>query len=107
MAITLITGDAAQRLGRAEKWQLLSPFLIRHGGEALSYATLQSGMEYFIDDECGYIAFTTVQHPVFARQPKRIVLTDPICAPADWVKIMSRFLADNPRVVLAVISEAF
>ena len=104
MAYRTIAGREAKALGRKEKWDLLSPFLKQHGREALSYATLQEGMEYFIDD-AGYIAFTTVTHPVFARRPKRIVLSDPICAPEDYAAIVRNFVADCPSVCLGVISE--
>ena len=104
MGYRTITGPAAKSLGRKEKWDLLSPFLRQHGREALSYATLQEGMEYFIDD-CGYIAFVTVRHPVLARQPKRIALCDPLSAPADYPVILGHFLEDNPRATFVVISE--
>ena len=67
----IIEGAEAKSLGQREKWELLSPFLRQYGREALAYPTLQAGMEYFIDD-CGYIAYVTVQHPVFARQPKQL-----------------------------------
>lgn len=99
-----ILGEAARSLRREEKWGLLSPFLRQHGREALSYATLQEGMEYFLDD-CGYIAFVTARHPVFARQPKRIVLCDPLSAQADYGKIIGHFLEENPRALFVVISE--
>ena len=56
MAIQIIEAQAARSFGAKEKWALLSPFLEQHGREALAYATLQGGMEYFIDD-CGYLAF--------------------------------------------------
>ncbi len=102
----LIQARAAKELGRAEKWQLLAPHLRRHGKEALAYATLQEGMEYYID-ETGYIAFTSVSHPVFARKVKRIVLSDPVCAPENYQKIVRNFLAENPRAAFAVISEQF
>jgi phosphatidylglycerol lysyltransferase len=104
MAFKIIESAAAQALGQKEKWLLLSPFLRKHGREALSYATLQAGMEYFIDD-CGYIAYTTVRHPVFARQPKRIALSDPVCAPEDYERIIRNFLSVNPRAVFGCISE--
>src|SRR2546425_10108426 len=103
---SLVQGSAAKTLGRAEKWKLLSPHLRRHGKEALAYATLQEGMEYYID-ETGYIAFTSVFHPVFARKVKRIVLSDPVCAPENYQKIVRNFLAENPRAAFAVISEEF
>jgi alpha-beta hydrolase superfamily lysophospholipase len=103
-SVRIISGQAAKQLGANEKWELLSPFLKQHGREALSYATLQGGMEYFID-ETGYIAFTTVKHPVFSPKPKRIVLSDPVCARRDLPRIIERFLADNPRATFGVISE--
>ncbi|MEO5712207.1 MAG: phosphatidylglycerol lysyltransferase domain-containing protein [Luteolibacter sp.] len=105
MAIRIVLGEAAKSWQRADKWEALSPFLRRYGGEALSYATLQEGMEYFIDDELGYIAFNTVIHPVFARKPKRIVLSDPICSRENLTTLLGMFLADNPSVAFCVISE--
>jgi lysylphosphatidylglycerol synthetase-like protein (DUF2156 family) len=98
-------GTATQTLGAQEKWELLSPFLKRYGREALSYATLQTGMEYFVDDT-GYIAYTSVRHPVFARKTKRIVLSDPVCAPENMAKLVANFLAGNPRAAFGVISES-
>jgi len=104
MASRIITADAVKKLGREGKWEVLSPFLRRYGREALAYATLQEGMEYFLDD-AGYIAYTSVRHPVFARKPKRITLSDPICAPEDLRGIIQRFLVQDRRAVFAVISE--
>ena len=89
---------------REEKWKLLSPFLKRYGREGLAYATLQEGLEYFLD-HTGFIAYTTVRHPVFARRPKRIVLSDPVCAPENLEKILRAFLREDPRGVFGVISE--
>src|SRR5436190_2748302 len=100
----IITAEAAKSFDQKAKWELLSPFIKQNGREALSYATLQAGMEYFIDDT-GYVAFTTVKHPVFSPKPKRIVLSDPVCGRADLPKLLERFLADNPRATFGVISE--
>jgi lysylphosphatidylglycerol synthetase-like protein (DUF2156 family) len=105
MTSRTIAGAEAKALGTREKWQLLSPYLRRHGREALAYATLQQGMEYFITP-AGYIAFNTVSHPVFARRPRRIALSDPICAREDVRSLVEAFLAENPRAAFAVISEA-
>ena len=65
----VIEGEAARNLGQEEKWELLSPFLTKHGREGIAYATLQAGMEYFIA-ESGYIAYTRGRHPLLARRPK-------------------------------------
>lgn len=105
MAITKILGQEATAFGGAEKWARLSPYLRQYGRESMSYATLQDGMEYFIDDDLGYIAFTTVTHPVFARKPKRIVLSDPLCSKENLGAMMDRFLGDEPEASFLVISE--
>ncbi len=99
-----IEGAEASSFAWGDKWALLSPHLRRHGREPLAYATMQQGMEYFVHD-LGYIAFTTVTHPVFAWRPKRIVLSDPVCALEDTRALIVDFLKDNPRAVFAVISE--
>lgn len=99
-----IIGAEARALTLPDKAALLLPSLRQHGREAISYATMQEGMEYFVD-ECGYIAFVTAEHPVLARRPRRIVLCDPVCARADYPRIIGRFLADNPRALFTVISE--
>jgi lysylphosphatidylglycerol synthetase-like protein (DUF2156 family) len=100
----MILGEEAKNFGHEEKWSLLSPHLLRHGKEALAYATLQQGMEYFVHEH-GYIAFTTVIHPVFARKLKRIVLSEPVCAPENLEALLKDFLNENPRSIFAVISE--
>lgn len=99
-----ILGKEAENFDWEEKWNLLSPYLQKHGRESLSYATLQQGMEYFVH-ELGYIAFTTAVHPVFARKPKRIALTDPTCDPKDIRELVTAFLKEYPAAVFAVVSE--
>jgi lysylphosphatidylglycerol synthetase-like protein (DUF2156 family) len=100
----ILEGDSARRLGQQEKWDLLSPFLTQHGREGIAYASLQAGMEYFIG-QTGYIAYTRVQHPLFARRPKRIAFSDPICAPEDLPTLLRSFLAQDRRAAFCVISE--
>jgi lysylphosphatidylglycerol synthetase-like protein (DUF2156 family) len=102
--VRIIEGEAARSLGHEEKWELLSPFLMQHGREGIAYATLQAGMEYFIG-ETGYIAYTRVQHPLIARQPKRIAFSDPICAPEDLPALLRSFLARDGRAAFCVISK--
>jgi phosphatidylglycerol lysyltransferase len=100
----IIEGAEAKSFIQNEKWEVLSPFLRQYGREALAYPTLQAGMEYFVDDS-GYIAYVTAQHPVFAREPKQITFSDPVCAPQDYPHIIARFLTVHPRAVFACISE--
>lgn len=101
----IIEGAEARSFGQNEKWEALSPFLRQHGREALAYPTLQAGLEYFVDDR-GYIAYVTASHPVFARQPRQITFSDPVCAPEDYPEMVGRFLATHPRAVFACVSEA-
>ena len=104
MQTRIIQGTEAKSIGQQEKWSLLSPFLRRYGKEALAYATLQQGMEYFVS-LTGYLAFTSVTHPVFARQGRRMVLSDPICAEADLPRLLREFLDFAPQAAFVVISE--
>src|SRR5437868_3214863 len=104
METRIILGSEAKSLGPAEKWTLLSTFLRQYGAEALSYATLQEGMEYFINPT-GFIAFTTVTHKVFARRGVRVALSDPICAPEDLPQLLRRFVEFAGRAAFAVVSE--
>ena len=104
MEYEIIEGEAARNWDAKAKWERLSPFLIQHGREALAYATLQSGMEYFITNE-GYIAYTTVQHPVFARKPHKIAFSDPVCALTDQEQFLREFLAVNPKASFGCVSE--
>ena len=46
-----------------------------------------------------------VQHPVFARKPKRITFSDPVCAPEHRASLIRAFLAEDPRAAFGVISE--
>lgn len=99
-----IEGDDAKALGLREKWALLSPFLKLHGREALAYATLQAGMEYFVTGR-GFLAYITVTHPVFARKSKKIIFSDPVCALDDQRALIEEFRAAHPRLVFVCISE--
>jgi lysylphosphatidylglycerol synthetase-like protein (DUF2156 family) len=99
-----ILGKDAENFDWEAKWSLLSPHLRLHGSGSLAYATLQHGMEYFVH-ELGYISFITATHPVFARKPKRIVLTDPICAKEDTKALIAAFLKEYPAAVFGVVSE--
>lgn len=100
-----IEGTEAKAWSRMDKWRRLSPYLRRHGSEALSYATLQDGMEYYLEEDLGYIAYTTVRHPIFARNSKRIVLSNPICSPDHLPALLKQFIQDHRYAVFAVISE--
>jgi alpha-beta hydrolase superfamily lysophospholipase len=98
-------GKAFKELGRHEKWDLLSPFLTQYGEASTAYATLQDGLEYFVDEN-GYVAYTTVQHPVLARKPRRITFSDPVCSRVALPKLLGNFLKDNPNAAFGMITES-
>ncbi len=100
----MIEGAEARKLGSAEKWKLLAPFLQRHGREALAYATLQEGMEYYVHP-AGFVAYLHVTHPIFARRGVRVALSDPVCAPEDLPLLVRSFHQVSPRTAFAVVSE--
>ncbi|MCI0535461.1 MAG: DUF2156 domain-containing protein [Verrucomicrobiales bacterium] len=103
-ATRIIEGPEAKSFTRRQKWPLLSPFLKQYGRESLAYATLQDGMEYFVHDK-GYVAYTSVRHPVFAPRARWMVLSDPICAREDLPAVIDQFLKFRPRTAFVVISE--
>jgi lysylphosphatidylglycerol synthetase-like protein (DUF2156 family) len=105
MSYSVVTPAQAHSLSPEEKWRRLAPFLQSYGSEALSYATLQTGLEYFITPD-GYIAYTTVQHPVFAPAAKRIAFADPVCASERLPRLVEEFLALGRKAVFACITEA-
>lgn len=106
MSFRIIEAEQARCFDPQAKWAMLSPFLKQYGNQALSYATLQAGMEYFITDY-GYLAYTSVQHPVFARRAKRIGFADPVCAEKDFPRILDDFLSMDQRAAFACVSEPF
>lgn len=103
-SFTSITGSEALALTHEEKWERLSAFITNNGREAISYASLQHGMEYFVH-ELGYLAFITVKHPFLSPMAKRVVLGDPCCAEENYEAILSDFLKEYPNTVFGVISE--
>lgn len=87
-----------------EKWKVLHPFLKKYGDGAFSYATLQEGLEYFLTDD-GYIAYTTVKHPVFAPKGKRIALGEPVCNKNNIESLVDEFLKESPKAVFVPVYE--
>ena len=102
----LVEGEAAKRFRREEKERWLLPFVRTHGTEALSYATLQADLEYFITDR-GFIAYTKAFHPVLAPRGRYITLENPLCAREDRLALVQSFLEWNPGACFFIISEDF
>ncbi len=107
MGARWICGDEAKALGKDAKLDLLFPYLKSHGSGCMAYSTLQEGMEYFILEGVGYIAFHTIRHPVFAPSGKRFVLGDPMAATGSFKQIAGEFLKDGKTSIFYQISREF
>jgi len=105
VSVKIIEGEKAESLDREEKWRLLSPYLRRHGREALSYATLQGNMEYFIVEDKGYVAYVSVRHFAFAPRGVKIALVDPVCAVSDYSDVVGALMEHCRHVVFVPASK--
>jgi lysylphosphatidylglycerol synthetase-like protein (DUF2156 family) len=83
----------------------LHQYLRMHGSGAFAYATLQSGLDYFIEEGVGYIAYASVRHPVLAPRGRKIALGDPICAPRDCARLIEQFIRGDQKAVFVPVSE--
>lgn len=63
-------------------------YMRRYGSGSLAYSALQQGIEHYIEDDKGFIAYTKVLVPV----PTTIILADPVCAPVHRKKMLTAFL---------------
>jgi lysylphosphatidylglycerol synthetase-like protein (DUF2156 family) len=107
MGYRLIEGAEARALSPKDKWDMLSPYLLRNGADCMSYSSLQEGMEYFIDDGVGYIAFSTLRHPLLSRNGRRFILGDPIAPASEYGRILADFLSDGRDAIFYQISREF
>jgi phosphatidylglycerol lysyltransferase len=103
MTIKIIESEAARKLSAKEKWEMLGPYLQEHGRGCLAYSTLQD-LNYFIDENRGYIAYSPFKHPILSRNGKKYVLADPITARSDYQNIIESFLSKNPDSVFIQVS---
>lgn len=99
MSIKIIEGKEAQNLDSKTKWDLLSPYITQYGSGSLSYSTLQQNLEYFIDDNLGYVAYSTIHHPIFAPSRRILVLSNPITDPKNYEELIKKFLSKRPNTI--------
>jgi phosphatidylglycerol lysyltransferase len=81
-------------------WVQLAPYLEKYGRGCLSYSVLQQGMEYYIEEGVGFIAYYSFRHFLLAPLGRKIVLADPVCAPDQVEGMLERFIALHKRVIL-------
>lgn len=72
---------------------LVTPYLRAFGAHCLSHSTMQEGMHFFFMEDVGYLSYFMASHPILARQPRKIVISNPVCAPGDMERLLAAFLA--------------
>jgi len=71
------------------------PFLNRYGSNSLSYSSLQKGMEFFLEPQYGYIAYS----PIKADIERALCLADPICSSENQEQLIKMFLERHKGAV--------
>jgi lysylphosphatidylglycerol synthetase-like protein (DUF2156 family) len=97
MPIHVIQGERAHLLTNRGRVELLSPFLMQYGDGCLSYSALQAGMEYFIQDDLGCLAFSKPRSQFWSKSA--FVLADPIAPPEARGLLIDRFLETFRKAV--------
>lgn len=80
------------------------PYLLAHGGHCLSHSTLQKGMDFFFMEDVGYLSFFIARHPILARTPRRIVISNPVAAPGDHERLARAFLEQEKNPIFVQIT---
>lgn len=88
-----------------EKQQKLDIYLKQYGQCCVAYSGLQSGLEYYVKEEVGYIAYLSFQHWLFAWKGRKIVLANPVCADNDLLMLTQCFLNDYEHVIFLQTDE--
>ncbi len=83
----------------------LMPYLCQYGHYCMAYSTLQDGLQYYIEEGVGYIAYINYRNPLFLTGQRCIVLSDPIVAQANYEGIIQRFLAIHKHVTFVQVHE--
>ncbi len=101
------TYPAGSQFSPRQQRDLLVDFLKRFGERCVGYSTLQPGLEYFIDEAKGYIAYQSFRHPVLALTGRKMILSNPVCDPADYRAITQAFLAQHPKAIFLQVDQHY
>ncbi len=66
------------------------PHLQKFGWQSMAYSSLQEGMEYFLDEHLGYVAYS----PIKNKENTPVCLGDPICHKEESGKLLDKFLSE-------------
>ena len=84
---------------------LVRPYLQTHGSQCLSHSTLQEGMDFFFCEDRGYLAYFQARHPILARTPRKIVISNPVAAPADHERLLAAFLEREREPIFVQVEQ--
>lgn len=85
----------------------LIPYLEQYGSHCMAYTSLEPGLEYFLLEGIGYIAFKRFKDWFWAIQERIIVLADPICSDDNIELILNQFLQKYPHAIFVQSSRKF
>ena len=85
----------------------LYAFFKAYGNHCMAYTGLEPHTQHFVLDELGYIAHSEYKHWLWTRRGRQIIVGDPVCAPENYRKIVSRFLDKYPQTLFVQASCAF
>lgn len=83
-----------------ENYAQLVSYLKQYGRSCLSYSLFQAGMQHHIEPGIGFIAYYSFWHPLLAPFGRKIVLTNPVCAPEHARPMLERFIERHKRVIV-------
>lgn len=83
---------------------VLTRYLHQHGRGCMAYSTLQPGLQHFIHERLGYLAYLPLRHPLLAPGRLHVVLGDPIAAVADYEALLDAYL-QSPGAAATVFLE--
>ena len=84
----------------------LNPYLEQHGSHCMAYTSLEAGLEYFVVEGMGYIAYISFKHFFWAWKGRKVVLADPVCAVSNYDEMVRRFIKKYPDVIFVQASPA-
>jgi lysylphosphatidylglycerol synthetase-like protein (DUF2156 family) len=70
----------------------------------MAYSTLQPGLEYFVHEQLGYLAYMPLWHPLLAPRGLRVVIGNPICQASDYEALLDAYL-ERPGAAATVFLE--
>ncbi len=108
--MTALAATRALAPSRAEDPRaVLRRYLCQHGRGCMAYSTLQPGLEYFVHERLGYLAYLPLRHPLLAPRRLHVVIGNPIGEVGAYGALLDAYL-QRPGAAATVflhVTEAF